>query len=294
MSPIKETNYFSSDIDPLEFNNHRKLLEQQKMSRINYNSIDAYLDSNFEEELWGTFGIRELEQYRKLFRLQTEGQIAGEVSNSYLYSSVAFRNMYELLPNSRILFVLRDPIDRLVSHYMAAIRDGITKLPLEAEIQRDAEAPQKGWYISELYLELGLYHQQISKFFELFPKSQLKVLISEELKRDPQKVMSDVFHFLGVDDCALSTEARHNVRRSPRSVALNYFISQTGLKKRLYGLVPYKYKSKVKNAFFSTSAEPIVLSKEFHAYLKAYYEQDVQRLFTLLDLDDSPWRNFNL
>src|SRR5690606_7020448 len=102
------------------------------------------------------------------------------------------RRMYELIPEVKLIYIVRDPIERIVSHYMERLGQFRESLPL-VEVLRD---PRKRFrYICE-----SRYYSQIQQYLAYFPPSQLLLLTLEELHADRQQTLARVFRFLGVDD----------------------------------------------------------------------------------------------
>ena len=138
--------------------------------------------------------------YLRLFAGAT-GEIAiGEASPSYLWDRQSPRLIREKIPDAKIIIVLRDPVDRAYSHYLADVRLGWQGMPFLEALQADADQLQKGWGISHLYLELGEYSEQVARYLETFGQDAVTVLLFDDLKRDAHSFISGVLQFLGVPD----------------------------------------------------------------------------------------------
>ena len=276
MSPIKEPNHFCEDIDPRDFSTHDKLLEKQR-----YLDLESYINGDMRKQHWGAF-VKDRTNYEKLFRFRGD-RIAGEISNSYLYSKVAAQSIREYNPNMKLLCVLRNPIDRAYSHYCANLRDGKVSAPVMDAIRADFTAHRKGWYISELYIELGLYFEQVRRFLHFFPAQQIHFTISESLAGDTDGEMQKVYEFLGLAPMAIDVGERFNTARSPKFPKLIEWATKSGLKKSIFRWIPDPMKKRVKSKFFTTDVPP--LSEECRKELKTYFVEDVERLSLLLDRD---------
>src|SRR5262245_47676931 len=72
------------------------------------------------------------------------------------------------------------------------------------------------------YFESSLYHPRLSRYFERFGKSRIRVILFDDLAADAGSVVRDVHEFLGVDRSFVTdVSVRHNVGTMPRSIALN-------------------------------------------------------------------------
>ena len=284
MSPIKEPNHFSTDIDPNNFSPEYKRYEKSKNL-----DIPSYVRGDMKQEQWGAY-VRDPEDYRMLFRFANQKKAIGEISNSYLYSRLAAHNIRITLPEARIVIILRQPAERAFSHYQANLRDGRTTRTFREEIEYDDAKPTQGWGISHLYTELGLYHDQVKRFLTIFPEEQVKILLFDDLKRDRQRLLNDLFHFLQVDtQVDLDTADTHNEARVPRAPGFIKMITQTGLKRKLFRLLPTSRQEAVKSLFFK--AEKPLFRPEDKEWMTARYREDIIQLERLIQRDLRHWMN---
>ena len=109
MSPIKEPNFFSKDI---EFNSFRS--EYKRDLRHNPTNVvinhSAWIDHD--------------EKYYSLFSKANSEKVIGEGSVSYLFSKLAPLEIYKENKDSKVLIILRNPIDRAYSHYLMNLKLG--------------------------------------------------------------------------------------------------------------------------------------------------------------------------
>ncbi|MBK9638978.1 MAG: sulfotransferase [Bacteroidetes bacterium] len=150
MSPIKEPNYFSTEI---KFEEVRTEVKE----RIRLLKINSFLKGNMRKPIHRAF-INDIKQYESLFRFVGNQKAIGEASASYLYSPYAAKAIQEYNSEAKIIIILRNPIQRIYSHYLMDRRMGITNLPFEEALEAEKSYQPRQWsYI--LYLELGEYSQ---------------------------------------------------------------------------------------------------------------------------------------
>jgi len=149
--------------------------------------------------------------YRQRFVGAGAGQRCGEITPYYVFHPAAPARIQALLPQARLILLLRDPVDRCLSQYFHSRRLGLEWLELEpalaAEVQRlegsDAVlAATSGRHLSHQehsYLARSRYEQQLPRFEALFSPAQLLVLRSEDLFAQPGRVWGQVLAFLGLD-----------------------------------------------------------------------------------------------
>ena len=134
--------------------------------------------------------ISKRETYLELFAKAPSGAIAGEASTSYLWNPQAAYRIHEANPEAKILVILRDPIDRAYSHYLMAIREGWQDLPFLEALKADARITEQGFGNSRLYVPMGLYHQQVKRYLDIFDKSNVMILTFDRFVNPNPKIIS--------------------------------------------------------------------------------------------------------
>lgn len=154
---------------------------------------------------------KDLDWYRERFPVQA--QEYGETSTNYTkypaFDGVSAR-MYQLLPDVKLLYLVRDPVERAVSHYFHnRIHDR------EAQSVDDAFLPPSDSH----YLQTSRYHMQIARYLQYYRPSQLLVVESERLREERVEAMRRIFQFLGVaaeiDDTKLQHEYHATTEKLP-------------------------------------------------------------------------------
>jgi len=163
-----------------------------------------YLPPKKEIHFFDLYFKRSIEWYRKHF-IGAESQrfkAIGEATPSYMYLEEVAERIHNTLPEVKLIFILRNPVDRAYSHYWHEVRLGYEWLSFEEAIKAEPERLARGDIISRLhysYLDRGKYIIQIDRFRKYFSKDQMLIIIAEELWSNPEQVMRKVFEFLGVD-----------------------------------------------------------------------------------------------
>ncbi|MFZ6026636.1 MAG: sulfotransferase family protein [Chloroflexota bacterium] len=144
-------------------------------------------------------------------KLQHGPHITGEGTPNYLFHPTALQRLALMLPQVKILILLRNPAERAYSHYqhqkrvgheMLSFEDAIAseteRLAGEAErIAADYRYPQAN-YIAHSYLASGRYIEQIPKVFRLFPRENVMILRSSQLYQETPTTYASVINFLGL------------------------------------------------------------------------------------------------
>lgn len=116
----------------------------------------------------------------------------GEISTSYTrYPIVADvpARMRQVMPDVQLIYLLRDPIERLVSHYRHARVEGWVDTNIDEAVRSNPAE----------FVARSRYHLQISRYLEHFDPAQILLVTSEALRDDRMATMARIFGFLGVD-----------------------------------------------------------------------------------------------
>lgn len=158
---------------------------------------------------------RGLAWYSDHFKLARADQRCGDITPYYLFHPQAPSRIQAALPNARLLILLRDPVERALSHYFHARRHGFETLPLaealEAEPDRlngaaDALLSPGGHHYSHQkhsYVARGRYELQIQAYLQRFSKHQILVLKSEALFAQPEQGWRTLLEFLALEPLQL-------------------------------------------------------------------------------------------
>ncbi|MER2597901.1 MAG: sulfotransferase [Caldilineales bacterium] len=164
--------------------------------------LDARVDTFTRGEHW----------YRAHFPCKSLGALhrpAFEASALYSFSPWAAPRIAAQYPQIKLIVLLRNPVERAISHYFHEVQRGYEPLPLldalHAEEERLRPALEQQNYkdarfIHYSYKRRGVYHDQLRWYRRYFAPDQLLVLLSEAFFADAQATLQRVFQFVGVDD----------------------------------------------------------------------------------------------
>jgi hypothetical protein len=161
---------------------------------------------------------------RNIQRRTGVAPLAGEASPSYLFHPFAAERVRTLLPDVRLVALVRDPVDRALSHYQHEVAFGREPLSFEdaleqeeARMQGELERMRDPAYFSYAwwnytYASRGLYAEQLERWLALFPREQLVIVPSEDLLERPSETYARVLAFLGAQPHELDSYPRIFVR----------------------------------------------------------------------------------
>ncbi|HEX2588616.1 MAG TPA: sulfotransferase domain-containing protein [Gaiellales bacterium] len=178
--------------------------------------------SHKEPHFFDNNHLRGEEFYRRLFPLQLQMRarerrqgrraVTGEATTYYLAHPAVPARVRALLPDVRLIAILRDPVDRAYSHYQLSVREGREPLSFEEALaaEPDRLAGEHERLIADpsyrgvahrffSYRSRGRYIDQLERWWAEFPREQLLVLRSEDMFEDPRIVYDQLVTFLGLD-----------------------------------------------------------------------------------------------
>jgi len=173
---------------------------------------------------------RGLTYYSERYFAQAEGfRAIGEKSTNYLADPHVAQRIKRCLPDVKLIFVLRNPIERAFSNYLWSRINGIETLlfeeALEREKERELEYEPKHRYARPFsYISRGMYARLLEPYFELFDPSQIKIILLDDIVSVPETVARELFVFLGVPVVRTSFDLtqRVNPARRPSDRMLPY------------------------------------------------------------------------
>jgi hypothetical protein len=150
--------------------------------------------------------------------------VCGEATPTYMYSPDVPERVRSLLPDARLVAVLRDPVDRAISDYHHCVAMGWERAPLEAALEDEAErlgqdpgrlddpayARRPTRTGARHYLARSIYDRHLRRWLDHFAPDQLLVIESECLFADPSQVMPQVYDHLGLPPFELRGQPVHN------------------------------------------------------------------------------------
>jgi len=146
-----------------------------------------------------------------------------DVTPFYIYNPLVARRISECFPNAKIIANLRNPIDRAYSNYIIAFQDGdidktfeeIIELEINEIENSKSRLNSESFLVDNYYekiLARGFYAEQLKIWYKLFPKEQLLMISSEELSRNTDKVLKEIFEFLDVPYVKINDYTKQNKR----------------------------------------------------------------------------------
>ena len=142
-------------------------------------------------QMWARGYWRTEDRYLELFAAAENAAVIGEASTCYsklpTYTHVPER-ILDFSPQARFIYVMRDPVERTISHYWHAVGSAKERRPMLPAIHSNPE-----------YTDWGYYARQLSEYLQHVGRERMFVLTLEELHANPAEQMQRIYAWLGVD-----------------------------------------------------------------------------------------------
>ncbi|WP_251961510.1 sulfotransferase domain-containing protein [Salinibacter ruber] len=220
----------------------------------------------------------------------------GEASAGTLGNPDVTERVYDALPDVKLIFVLRDPIERTFSHYR--FLRGVGGLEEWEGVEGTASFSEliraEGTEWREIHIDLGMYHRHLTRFEQYFEREQMLILLFSDLKKNPSQVVERIFRFVGVDPSFQPDLAVHNTSRSPRFERLYQAATSlwTTVKRRVDISLINKTRPvrRAVKQFLTEETSRSEIPPDDEEYLRGIYAEPNQRLEEWLGRDLSHWR----
>jgi len=226
-----------------------------------------------------------LDWYSSFFETATDVAIRGE--KTPMYSTYPHRTgiparVASVVPDAKLIYLMRDPIARVRSQYVAAVVHGIETKPFAEAVTEQSN-----------YTNLSRYAMQLEQWLKHFDREQILLLTSEQLWRSHEPTMAEVFRFLGVDadfvpeaipanvtkNKVIRTGVANDVRRSGAARVLRHLPESMKAPVRRYA----------ERSSYSAADIPAELTPELRSMLTEVLRSDVERLKQYMPAGFDTW-----
>ncbi|MFK8040884.1 sulfotransferase family protein [Congregibacter sp.] len=234
----------------------------------------------------------------------------GKASPQYMADEQIPERIAALMPKTKLIAVLRDPIDRSRSHFRMALRrntetrsfdeamsDRLTPEALEAARQGSAPNHRDGYESeSEFYLAWSEYGRILQRYRQHFDEEQMLVLYTDELENDPKEVLERVLHFLNLGSNFAPKglgEVMHaggGGARVPHG--LRVWLRERSLISSIWNLVPPQQQGRIRFLYERWNSrkrkDPLPLENTTEVALRKHFAKDAE-LIEALGITAPPW-----
>lgn len=271
MSPIKESNFFAYEATKAR---------------------GAQLDI-LKGRYWP---VKSAEQYHDLFRECSRERAIGEASPRYLTWPGTAQCIWDHVPDAKLIAILRDPVERAYSTYWMHVRNNREKRTFsQAILDEERSMLNPEWKLGQMrYVQDGLYYENLSNYFELFDRRQIRIYLFEDLLHDATRLLSSIFEFLDVpEDFIPDVSVRHNVSGVSKTRILQPLLGKSRVTKAIRRFLPTALREPaeaLQNKWRDRQLVKPPMSSEIRSRLRERFRSDILRLQDLIQRDLSAWQ----
>lgn len=241
-----------------------------------------------------SIGLTSFNEYQYLYRKSDSESFLVDASTGYLYSENACQRIYNYNKDSKIVIVLRNPVDMVHSLWSYMIANGVEDRNLIEALNAECTPcgfQGEGWWANYLYRDRASYAGQVKKYLNRF--RHVKIIVFEDLIENQERVLSELLDFLGLEySCNLS------LPRSNEGGAVNSNLIKK-IRDRKYPLLKRMISPEIRVALrtfvrdLNTSkARKNYISENERLIISRYFKNDVLELGSL-GVDTSYWSDFS-
>ncbi len=162
---------------------------------------EIYLPKTKELHYFDHKELKPLECIEREFKESSAHQKKGDITPYYMFHESGAQNIYNVVPHARILILLRDPVERSLSHYWHAVSKGYEPMkPIEAfELEKKRiSTGRREYHQRNSYMSRSKYMHQIERMEKYFRKEQILIVKSEKLFSGDQSEWNKIYEHIGV------------------------------------------------------------------------------------------------
>ncbi len=249
--------------------------------------------------------IRDIKDYMSLFADASDEKHVGEASAWYLYSKKAANEIKQFNPFSKIIIMLRNPVDVIYSLHNWFVSKGVENIAdLESALKLE-HIRRQGLYLPDTdhfkeafyYRDVVKYTEQVKRYVDVFGRENIHIIIFDDFKYDTESIYQETLRFLDVDQnfkpafsiinpstYRVHSKSLHKVLLSPPKTAL--FLSKVPLLRDLFKTI---YDGLMKFNTVNDRNIDDLMDPDLRAMLKREFKSEIEKLSLLLDRDLTHW-----
>ena len=212
-----------------------------------------------------------------MFAEWSDEKAIGEITPKYLHEEWAAARIRQDLPDVRLIVSLRNPIDRAYSQYWKS-RASYPDDQLVTFAQRQQVLPDM--------VEIGMYHKHLERYFALFPRKQIHILLFDDIEQRPEATLRDLLTFLDVDPTFVPSTLHNKINAGAAQGAMGRS-KWLEMLARSFGRMGIAKVSARLEAMNHSEVPP--MEADIHAELRDIYREPNALLQEMLGRDLSAW-----
>ncbi|WP_261130795.1 sulfotransferase [Bacillus sp. Marseille-Q3570] len=246
------------------------------------------------DDWWDQSRITDLSSYMNLFKGVNNEKIIGEATIEYMYYDKVAKDLAKFNSNSKIIIILRNPIDRALSAYTHLRRDMRENLPFEKALEREEKRKLLNYHQIWHLKSVGLYYNQVKKYLEEFGENNVKIVLFEDLTKNIDHTLNDILEFLGVDsNFSFQITRKLNTSGVPKNKVLQKLIKTNGkFKQNIRLFIPKRALIFLKEKIISRNVYKPNINPDTKKILIEFFKEDITKTQDLIQRDLSKWLKY--
>lgn len=236
--------------------------------------------------------------FKNLFKGCVQNQKRGWWARYLQYAEETAPRIKQSFPNTKFVVCLRNPIERIYSHYLLKKNEGGINCPFEDFIKEGD------------LIKAGFYYSQLLTFLKFFPKEQILILIYEDIEKNPLGFIQKIYKFLGVDSNFIPPSINRKVFPTTKNLLFMPFFSKANLEKtatflrnrranilikflrtaKISSFVYFLLRRNIRDYSTAVPSPKPAMNLETRQYLRGVYREEIKNLEKLINRNLNFWQ----
>jgi len=231
--------------------------------------------------------------YEDLFSKFPQGQIVGEKSVAYMSNKDAPQRIAQTVPNVKLIFIMRNPVNRAFSHYNYNVQKGTEMFSFKKALAKEEQRLARGgfFYNNYSYKSRSCFVEHIQEYLKYFPLTQMYFVLMEDLQKDPAAEMAKLCTFLEISADfipQIDFSRTYNKTQAPRLKPVQFGLQMS---RKVFRI---KFMMRFIDWLISKNLKSVgkqVMPPELRRRLKEYFKEPNRQLQQLTGKDLSAWED---
>ena len=209
------------------------LSQHPSITKSAYDEL-GYFDSNYSLGLnWYKSLFPSIFEKKKIIQ-KNKKFMTYDVTPFYIYHEQTPERIHQILPNIKLIVILRNPVDRSYSNYFLGDQQKTFEelIADEKKILNKIDKNNVDEYYDFVHTSMlarGFYAEQLETWYKIFPKNQILIIKSEDFAIQTNKIMNEIFNFLGLENFNILDDSKKNkivyepMKEETRRELIEYF-----------------------------------------------------------------------
>lgn len=252
----------------------------------------------FADDVEGCEDYNDKNWYLSLFPKNLKETYIGEKSARYLYSKESAKRIKEFNPKAKIIIILREPAEMIFSSFRHLRRSGLEPIEdFEKALSLEEERKRKfgtKFLRNFFYKESADYYSQVKRYFDEFGKKNVKVVILEEIKENPQKVYDEICEFLKISKFKPDFKILNVGDKAPKNAFFSrsfYFLNNLPrpLKNFIKKISTHKFRNLVKGKGLKSAEKHPEINENIRRKINLHFSNNIKKLEKLIGKNLDFW-----